>query len=89
MDGVRPSARRRAATETIDRSRGLIHGGYDREKYFSDSFVIDLRAKVPYSLIIKTLESNCECYRHGFLSLLRQIPPIDRITDFVDYQKRD
>ena len=49
LSGERPQPRARAAMETIDQHRGLLHGGDDGSLFgesFADAFVIDLREKV-------------------------------------------
>ncbi|XP_065841317.1 uncharacterized protein [Oscarella lobularis] len=45
LSGERPQPRGSAAMATIDQHRGLLHGGSDGYKSFSDAFVIDLREK--------------------------------------------
>ena len=46
LSGERPQPRTKAAMETIDEHRGLLHGGSNGTKSFDDAFVIDLREKV-------------------------------------------
>ena len=48
LSGKRPRPRCRAAMETIDQHRGLLHGGEDGAgvSIFADAFVIDLKEKV-------------------------------------------
>ena len=49
LSGTRPAGRRNSGTETIDQYRGLLHGGYDRNRFFNEAFVIDLKEQVRFS----------------------------------------
>ena len=51
LTGKRPQPLCSSAGETIDESRGLLHGGYSGSgKYVDEAYVIDLKEKVINSL---------------------------------------